>query len=135
MNKARTQRPISAAQILEFPQGEPRTLFEVGIKDRLQKLTNLVESFSNSTLDLWQTENPSVREAVDELIVSEAALQWITRVAAHSSGSVRERLWADIDRALSDLESSTESVLHAGIHWLPSDSADQGDRAIHLARM
>jgi hypothetical protein len=135
MKEARTQRPISRARVLEFPHREPAELFEDSIKDRLQKLTNLVESFWGSTSNLLRTENPSVHEAVDQLIVSEAALRWIVRVAAHSSGPVRERLWADVDRALTDLEEIAELATDSGIVWSHSGSVDSRDLLICMGRL
>ena len=111
MNKARTQRPITRRRVLEFPHVEERTPFEDSIKARLQELTDLIEGFENSALNCLLTEKTSVREAVEELIVKEAALRWIVRVATHCSGPVREKLWADIDRALIDLEKTVESAM------------------------
>jgi len=60
------------------------------------------------------TENISVRAPLEELIVKEAALRWIVDVATHSYGPVSEKLWADIDGALTDLERIGESVMRLG---------------------
>lgn len=78
--------------------------FEHGVKDRLQQVTNLVAGFATSPSNLVLVEKRPVREALEELMVKEAALQWIVRVASHSEGPVREKLWDDIDKAVLSLE-------------------------------
>lgn len=134
MNNARMQRPITRRRVLEFPHVEESTPFEDSIKARLQELTDLIEGFENSALNCLLTEKTSVREAVEELIVKEAALRWIVRVATHSSSPVREKLWADVDRALIDLEKTVESAMSAGVKCRHSDSVSLRDRVICLGR-
>ena len=75
-------------------------LYENLIKARLQTITGFVEGLTTSTVNLLLAEKPSAREALQELVVKEAALRWIVRVATLSNGDVRARLWADIDKAL-----------------------------------
>jgi hypothetical protein len=87
------------------------------IKARLQTITCFVEGLTTSTVNLLLAEKPSAREALQELVVKEAALRWIGRVATLSSGEVRARLWADIDEALDDLESIIELVGRANVEW------------------
>ena len=129
MNKARMQRPITRGAVLEFPHVEERTSVEDSIKARLQELTTRVEGFGNPALGRLLTENISVRAAVEELIVKEAALRWIVDVATHSYGPVRGKLWADIDGALTDLERIGESVMRARIIGCShSDSVSLRDR-------
>lgn len=98
-----------SAKILEFPQVEERSLTEDLIKARMWRLTRLVEEFANSTINVLEMENSMLRELLEELVVKEAALRWIVRTASHSDGQVRERLWADIDSALTELENTAET--------------------------
>lgn len=97
------------AKILEFPQAEERSLAEDLIKARMWRLTRLVEEFANSTINVLEVENSMLRELLEELVVKEAALRWIVRTASHSDGEVRERLWTDIDSALTELENTAET--------------------------
>lgn len=78
--------------------------FENEVKERLQQVTELVAGFATSPSNLVLVEKKPVREALEELMVKEAALQWIVRVASHSEGPVREKLWDDIDKAVLSLE-------------------------------
>ncbi len=110
------QRIQSEAQgnILQFPQADSNddnerektgnAEFENEVKERLQQVTELVAGFATSPSNLVLVEKKPVREALEELMVKEAALQWIVRVASHSEGPVREKLWDDIDKAVLSLE-------------------------------
>jgi hypothetical protein len=93
------------------------TLYEDLIKARLHTITGFVKGLTTSTVNLLLAEKPCAREALQELVVKEAALRWIVRVATLSSGDVRARLWADIDEALGDLESIIELVGRANVEW------------------
>jgi hypothetical protein len=103
------QRSSTSAKILEFPQVEERSLAEDLIKARVWRLTNLVEDFANSTINVLDVENTLLRELLEELVVKEAALRWIVRTASHTEGPVREKLWADIDKVLTELENTAET--------------------------
>jgi hypothetical protein len=92
-------------------------LYEDLIKARLQTITSFVEGLTTSTVNLLLAEKPFAREALQELVVKEAALRWIVRVATLSSGDVRARLWADIDEALDDLELIIDLVGRADVEW------------------
>ena len=79
-------------------------VYEDQIKARLQTITSFVEGLNTSTVDLLLAEKPFARELLQELVVKEAALRWIVRVATLSNENVRARLWADIDKALDNLD-------------------------------
>src|SRR5271154_2101589 len=106
MNK---QSSSASTKILEFPRLEDPSIAEDEIKARLGRLTNLIEDFANSTINVLDMENNLLRELLEELVVKEAALRWIVRTASHSEGPVREKLWADIDKVLSELENTAET--------------------------
>ena len=92
-------------------------VYEDQIKARLQTITSFVEGLNTSTVDLLLAEKPFARELLQELIVKEAALRWIVRVAILSNENVRARLWADIDKALDDLDLIVDLVGRANIEW------------------
>jgi len=103
---------------VEFSQSaHEAALYEDLIKARLHTIAGFVKGLTTSTVNLLLAEKPCAREALQELVVKEAALRWIVRVATLSSGDVRARLWADIDEALGDLESIIELVGRANVEW------------------
>jgi hypothetical protein len=106
---------------------EAAVVNENHIKARLVTITSFVERLNTTTVNLLLAEKPVVREALQELVVKEAALQWIVRVATLSKGEVRARLWADIDKALDDLELTMDLVGRADIEWPVNDVFEFSD--------
>jgi hypothetical protein len=96
-------------------------VYEDQIKARLQTITSFVEGLNTSTVDLLLAEKPFSRELLQELVVKEAALRWIVRVAILSNENVRARLWADIDKALDNLDLIIDLVGRANIEWPVND--------------
>ena len=122
------QIPNAAEKENEFLDSlQEGALFEGLIKARLQTITRFVQGLTTSTVDLLLAERPFTREASQELVVKEAALRWIVRVATLSSGDVRTRLWADIDNALDDLELIIDLVGRADIEWPVNDVLEFSD--------
>lgn len=112
MNKSQNRRPDSNLQVIEFPRAAPCAQREVEIEARLRQLTILVKDLCAVGYAVLLVEGTKARDAFDELCVKEAALHWIVRVAKRSSGPVREKLWSDIEEAVSQLEQAAESVMH-----------------------
>jgi hypothetical protein len=110
-------RPTTRPRVLEFPHREESKPFQDAIEERLAELKRFVDDFNESASSLLLTEKTAVREAIDELVVKVSALEWIVRVARHSTGRVQWRLWADIDAALTDLEGAAESVARITEKW------------------
>ncbi len=134
MTEAGIERPTIRAKVLEFPHGKERTPFEDAVEERLAELKRSVDDFSQSASSLLLTEKTSVREAIEELTVKVSALDWIVRVAKHSTGRVQSRLWADIDTALVDLEDTAESVARVTEKWGRSNLASRRERVVCLDR-
>jgi hypothetical protein len=133
MHRTRTQNASTARKILDFPQhADERLDFENEIKARLQELTDFVENFTSSTVNLLLTEKPSAREILEELVVKEAALRWIVRVATLSSEPVRARLWEDIDNALTDLERIARLLGRAQVAWSEQQYVPIYDEVVHV---
>jgi|HubBroStandDraft_1064217.scaffolds.fasta_scaffold15535_4 hypothetical protein len=117
ISEAGITRPITRARVLEFPHREESTPFQDAIEARLAELKRFIDDFNESPSSLLLTEKTAVREAIDELVVKVSALEWIVRVARHSTGRVQSRLWGDIDTALTDLEDTAESVARVTERW------------------
>lgn len=102
------------------------------IKARLQTITSFVEGLNTSTVDLLLAEKPFARELLKELMVKETALRWIVRVATLSNENVRARLWADIDKALDDLDLIVDLVGRANIDWPVNDVLQFSDELAYI---
>jgi hypothetical protein len=134
MNGSQLERPITKAQVIEFPRvgfGEKIEL-ERSVEARLQELTEMVEGFGHAAFTLFLTEKSPVREAIEELVVKLNALEWIVRISRRATGRVREGLWTDIERILTDLEKTAESVMNAAEIWAHLEVADSRDRGVRM---
>jgi len=107
-------------------------IYEDQIKARLQTITSFVEALDTSTVDLLLAEKPFARELLKELVVKEAALRWFVRVATLSNESVRARLWADIDKALDDLDLIVDLVGRANIEWPVNEVLQFSDELAYI---
>jgi hypothetical protein len=115
--KSPTLLSRAKSRVIEFPRAGEEDAREQEIETRLQDLTALVADLTDSGYGVLLAEEPSTGEAFDELRVKEAALRWIIRVARHSTGAVRARLWSDVEDAVSGLEKTSEFLLHSGLMW------------------
>ena len=77
-------------------------------------------------------EKPFACELLQELVVKEAALRWMVRVAALSNENVRARLWADIDKALDNLDLIIDLVGRANIEWPVNDVLQFSDELAYI---
>jgi hypothetical protein len=107
-------------------------VYEDQIKARLQTITSFVEGLNTSTVDLLLAEKPFSRELLQELVVKEAALRWIVRVAILSNENVRARLWADIDKALDNLDLIIDLVGRSNIEWPVNDVLQFSDELAYI---
>jgi len=107
-------------------------VYEDQIKARLQTITSFVEGLNTSTVDLLLAEKPFSRELLQELVVKEAALRWIVRVAILSNENVRARLWADIDKALDNLDLIIDVVGRSNIEWPVNDVLQFSDELAYI---
>src|SRR5580692_11961382 len=107
-------------------------VYENQIKARLQAITSFVEGLNTSTVNLLLAEKPFAREALQELVVKEAALRWFVRVAIMSNEKVRARLWTDIEKALDDLEFIMDLVGRANVEWPVSEALQFSDELAYI---
>src|ERR1700719_1359623 len=133
-------RPMSGTRTSNLPETtigfsdsihEP-AVYEDQIKARLQTITSFVENLNTSTVDLLLAEKPFSRELLQELVVKEAALRWMVRVAILSNENVRARLWADIDNALDNLDLIIDLVGRANIEWPVNDVLQFSDQLAYI---
>jgi hypothetical protein len=109
--------PVQAersAKILPFPGRRPIAASEHAEREvefRLKMLGILIQSLMNAPYPSLLREREAIREALEELMIKETTLRWIVRVTKSTEGAVREKLWADIERAVTDLERIADSVM------------------------
>ena len=101
----------------EFRNASKQDLHEFLVRARLQRLTHFVEGLTTVTLNLLLAEKPLARELLQELVVKEAALEWIARVATVSNAVVRDRMLEDINKALDELELLIDLVTRSYVNW------------------
>lgn len=105
---------------------------EERLKARLQDITDFVENLSDSTVTLLLAEKPLAREVLQEVVIKEAALGWIARIAAVSTGEVGDRLWKDIEQALDDLELSVNLLERVDVSWPANQTLEFSDELAHI---
>ena len=105
-------RAPANSRVIEFPHSTEMAPSEQSIESRLRDLTAFVADLTDSGYGALLAEDSATRDAFDELRVKEIVLRWIVRVAKHSNGAVREKLWADIEDAVTGLEKTADLLLH-----------------------
>jgi hypothetical protein len=116
------------SRVIEFPRMSEHDQHEQEIEARLRDLTALVADLTDSGYGVLLSEETSTREEFDELRVKEAALRWIIRVARHSDGAVREKLWSEVEDAVAGLEKTAELLLDSGLLCSHSGPANHHTR-------
>ena len=128
---------VLKAQPAEIPQvtqrrDRNRDLYEDQLKARLHEITMFVENLDGSAVSLLLAAKPLAQEILQEIVIKEAALRWIVRVAAVSAASVRDRLWKDIDEALDDLEVMVQLVERVDVAWPANQTLEFRDDLAHI---
>jgi hypothetical protein len=103
-----------SAKILSFPEPDQvhsLTGVDEDIEIRLRNIGNTISDLLDAPYPGLLKERRSIREALEELTVKEATLRWIVRVARSTTGAVQQRLWSDIDLALTGLEKIADSII------------------------
>jgi hypothetical protein len=131
MTGTRSSYPTETSNRFSDSAHEPAAR-ENQIKARLQALTSFVEGLNTSTVNLLLAEKPFAREALQELVVKEAGLRWIVRVATLSKGDVRARLWTDVDTALDDLELIIDLIGRANVEWPVTEVLELSDELAYI---
>lgn len=93
-------------------RSEERRLFENRIESRSNDVARQVNALADSIFPgLWRDGDPIDGE-LNVLLVKEARLRWLVRVAKYSEGANREALWLEAEKVLVELENSAEALLH-----------------------
>jgi hypothetical protein len=116
MNRIRNSEagPARRFEVIDGGPSLEQQVREERIKARLQGLIDTVDQFVESLPAALLAEESSAQEILQELAVKQAALEWIVRVAHHCSGTVRERLWKDIELSLEALERTARALPRLG---------------------
>jgi len=100
------------------PASNSRERQETNIESRLENLGDRLAQRTDAPFfalmhdpESSDTATDSLRDASERLTAEASALRWVLRIAKHSEGPVRARLWLDIDRALAALENLELHIL------------------------
>jgi hypothetical protein len=86
--------------------------FENRIESRSKDVTRQLNALAEAVFPgLWRDGDPIDRE-LNALLVKEARLRWLLRVAKYSEGANREALWLEAEKVLVELENSADALLH-----------------------
>ena len=107
MNPAARLQPRTAQRIDEQIQ------FENYVESRANNLSRLVNRLAESPFPTLRSDAHSMDEELEALLVKEARLRWLVRVARYSEGANREALWLEAEKVLVELEKTAEAVLYA----------------------
>jgi hypothetical protein len=112
--------PNRAHQPANFPQAprtQPAASYQLAaegkIESRLRDLGNEIQELVEAPYPGLLQDRDYVREALEELTSKHTTLLWTARVAKCTEGFVRERLWWDIDKALTGLEKIAGSLVES----------------------
>lgn len=108
----RIEHPASVSHPLKpQPVRSRQVLAEARIESRLCRLGGEIQELVDAPYPGLLQDRGCVREALEELTTKHTTLLWIARVAKCTEGSVRERLWMDIEKALASLEKVAASLV------------------------
>ena len=96
----------------EAGRSEERRLFENRVESRSNDVTRQVNALAEAVFPgLWRDGDPIDGE-LNALLVKEARLRWLVRVAKYSEGANREALWLEAEKVLVELENSADALSH-----------------------
>jgi hypothetical protein len=96
----------------EAGRSEERRLLENRIESRARDVTRQVNALAQSVFPgLWKDGDPIDGE-LNALLVTEARLRWLVRVAKYSEGANREALWLEVVKVLVQLERAAQALSH-----------------------
>jgi hypothetical protein len=108
-------RAHEAVNFPPAPRPQPVRSYQLAaegkIEARLRELGNEIQDLAEAPYPGLLQDRDYVREALEELTSKHTTLLWTARVAKCTEGFVRERLWRDIEKALSGLERIAGSLV------------------------
>jgi len=91
---------------------ENRRQFENRIESRSKDVARQVHALAESIFPgLWKAGDP-VDDELETLLVQEARLRWLVRVAKYSEGANREALWLEAEKVLMNIEKDADALMH-----------------------
>jgi hypothetical protein len=99
-------------EVIEGGQSADKIECEEKIESRVRALTEATEGFITSLPAALLAGHPASRDIIEELAVKLSALQWIVRVAKRCEGTIRKKLWSDVNQCLTGLEKTAEQMPH-----------------------
>lgn len=108
-----TKNPSGSLRAGATQQTEDQQIFEERVESRAEALNKLVTDLSKSLFPSLGSDVDSMDEKLEQLLIKEAQLRWLVRVARYSQGANRQALWLAAKRALVELEDAADAMLHA----------------------
>jgi hypothetical protein len=104
--------PVGSSRAKQAERIGERQQFENRIESRSKDVARQVTSLAESLFPgVWKDGDP-IDEELEALLVKEARLRWLVRVARYSEGANREGLWLEAEKVLVELEKAAEALLH-----------------------
>ena len=102
--------PASILRARELERIGGQRKFENSIESRSNDVARQVNALAESVFPgLWRDGDPIDGE-LNALLVKEARLRWLVRVAKYSEGANREALWLEAEKVLVELEKAAEAL-------------------------
>lgn len=90
---------------------EERQQFERFIEARANNLGNVVAMLAESRFPGLRKYGDLLGDEIEDLLLKEARLRWVIRVAKYSQAANREELWLEAEREIAVLEKAAEGML------------------------
>jgi hypothetical protein len=87
--------------------------FENYVESSSHNVSKLVTGLAESIFPSLRSHGASIDEELEALLVKEARLRWLVRVARYSEGVNRKVLWLEADKLLVELEKTADAMLYA----------------------
>jgi len=97
----------------EATRAKEQEEFERRIESRSNALAKLIAGMAKSSSRAFLCDPASFDAEWNQLLIQEARLRWLVRVAKYSEGRNREMLWHTAEELLHKLEQAAEPVSHA----------------------
>jgi hypothetical protein len=106
---------INPAGILrggEAKRIEEQRQFENRIESRSKAVARQVTALAGSIFPGLRKDGDPIDQELEALLVKDARLRWLVRVAKYSEGANRQALWLEAEKVLVQLEKAAEALAH-----------------------
>ncbi|MGH9714547.1 MAG: hypothetical protein ACRD5M_14730 [Candidatus Acidiferrales bacterium] len=101
--------PVSRTKRID----EAQKRFEKHIESRSTEIAKLVAMLAESRYPGLRKYGDLRGDELEDLLLKEARLRWVVRVAKYSEAANRRALWLEAEKELAQLEKAAEAMLHA----------------------